>query len=521
MDKKNLKLLDCTFRDGGYYTNWNFTNDFLSSYLNIVDKGIVDIVEIGLRTIQSSEYLGPYAYTPIDFFCTCKSYKKIKFSTLVNWSDICDSFDGFKKLFPGVENDFINIVRVVVKTIHLDEIEKYIYYLKENGYEVSLNIQKCDSLFNEEEYLFKKKIKSFKPDILYLADTNGHLDPQNTYLLIKKIIDLIDIPLGVHMHNNQGLAYANTLQAIEGGATYLDSTFSGIGRGPGNTQTEYLSCFVKELSQDKILSIVEITEKYFNPLKKKYLWGENYFYFLSGLNNQSASLMHNLMNNKSYSNMSLVNISTSNEEDSISLIAKKYNSDFKYLVDKPKAVIIANGESWKPEENEIIKYLEENDLLKIHINYPVNQRLIPQIDYFCSCDPIKIIDDLSLYNAMNNIPLICPENILNETKIDIEKLNRINYCCYLSENNIDITKESCVIPSIQSLCYGLSFLYSKGYKNILLIGIEGFKLASKNVELINCINFLNIKYSDLEITGVNPNRLGIRTKSIFEIRNLS
>lgn len=520
MDKKKLKILDCTFRDGGYYTNWNFSKEFLSSYLETVDTGIVDIVEIGLRTIHSSSYLGPYAYTPTDFFEICKNYKKLKFSTLVNWKDIKDNFNQFRKLFPGKNRDFISLVRIVVKKINLIGIEKYISYLKDRGYEVALNIQRCDSLIFEKELAFKEKIEKINPDILYFADTNGCLDPSKAFNLVKRFAEIIDIPIGVHMHNNQGLAYANTLQSIQGGATYLDSTFSGIGRGPGNTQTEYLSYFVKELSQEQILNIVEIIDKFFNPLKKKYLWGENYFYFLSGINNQSASLMHNLMNNKTYSNMSLLNISTSNEEDSISTLAKTHNSDFNFFVEKPTVAIFANGQSWKQEKSQILNYLLKNNIYKLHVNYPIDESLIPLIDAFCSCDPIKILDDFSSYRLVKDIPLICPENILNSIKLNTGDLKKIDYECIVSKNQLEINTENCTIPYMQSLFYGLVYLYSRGHKNILLVGIEGFKESSKNLEIINCINHLKMKYNDLEITSLNPNRLGIRTKSIFEIRNI-
>ena len=521
MDNKNLKILDCTFRDGGYYTNWNFSKEFLSSYLDTVNSGIVDIVEIGLRTINSSSYHGPFAYTPTDFFETCKNYKKLNFSTLVNWKDVKDNFNEFIRLFPGKDRDFISLVRIAAKNNNLTGIEKFVSYLKEKGYKVALNIQRCDFLINEQEDVFKEKLEVINPDILYFADTNGFLDPTKAFNLVKRFAEIIDIPIGVHMHNNQGLAYANTLQSIQAGATYLDSTFSGIGRGPGNTQTEYLSCFVKDLTKEQILNIIEIIDKFFNPLKKKYLWGENYFYFLSGLNNQSASLMHNLMNNKTYSKMSLVNISSLNEEDSISTLAKKYNSDFNFLVKKPTAAIIANGQNWKQEESQIKNYLTENNIYKLHINYPINQSLIPLIDAFCSCDPFKILDDFSSYILNQNIPLICPENILKDIYFKKGKIKKINYECIISKNQLQINDNNCIIPYMQSLFYGIVYLYSRGYKNILLVGVEGFKVTSKNLEIINCINHLNMKYNDLELTCVSLNRLGIRSKSIFEVRNIN
>ena len=109
------KILDCTFRDGGYYTNWIFNEDVLDDYLKLSDTGICDIVEIGLRTIKSGSYLGPFAYSTFDYFSHCRDYKNIEFSTLINWSDISNSFKDFVNLFPGVDIDFIIIVRIVIK----------------------------------------------------------------------------------------------------------------------------------------------------------------------------------------------------------------------------------------------------------------------------------------------------------------------------------------------------------------------------------------------------------------------
>ena len=166
------------------------------------------------------------------------------------------------------------------------------------------------------------------------------------------------------------MAYANALQAIESGASYIDSTLTGIGRGAGNTQTEFLSYFLKELSLDQIVAISEIIEKYFKPLKKEYLWGENYFYYLSGLHNQSASLMHNLINNKAYSEKSLLKLATSSQNDSISILVKQNESNNNYLINKPEAIIVANGKDWLIEKNQILDYLKTKNLETLHVNYP-------------------------------------------------------------------------------------------------------------------------------------------------------
>ena len=124
-----------------------------------------------------------------------------------------------------------------------------------------------------EKSVIIKTINNLDIDILYLADTNGVLNPEK----IRKIINLfkyeIKIPIGVHMHNNQGLALANTIEALKFEITFLDSTISGIGRGPGNTQTEYLSNIIKNLSLEQKVGFAEIISNFFN-YQNKNIYGE-------------------------------------------------------------------------------------------------------------------------------------------------------------------------------------------------------------------------------------------------------
>ncbi len=520
MLKENKKILDCTFRDGGYYTNWIFNEDVFHDYLQLSDTGICDIVEIGLRTIKSSSYLGPFAYTAFDYFNSCRAYKNIEFSTLVNWSDISNSFKDFVNLFPGVDLDFVSIVRIVIKSIDINEVKEYIMLLKNRGYKVCINIQNCDQLLSANKKYLSDKISFLSPDIFYLADTNGCLNPSQTKNLIEYVSSFTDIPIGVHLHNNQGLAYANALQAIQSGVSYIDSTLTGIGRGAGNTQTEFLSYFLKDLSLDQIVKISGIIEKYFLPLKKEYLWGENYIYFLSGSHNQSASLMHDLVNNKAYSEKSLLKLATSSHNDSISTVVKQNESHNNYLMNKPQAIIIANGKDWLIERDQILDYLKTNNLETLHINYPFEKYTLPFIKGFCSCDPIKIINDYKSYSQSEKIPLICPLNRLGKLDIDQKQINIIDYGCKVISNKLEISMNECIIPNVQSLCYGLVYLYSKGYKNILLIGVQGFKDEKKNYEAISFLNLIKIRFPDLQITSISRNCLGIKSKSIFEIRNL-
>ena len=60
---KNIKILDCTLRDGGYYNNWDFSREVVNDYLTTMSKVSVDYVELGFRSFQTRDFKGPTWYT--------------------------------------------------------------------------------------------------------------------------------------------------------------------------------------------------------------------------------------------------------------------------------------------------------------------------------------------------------------------------------------------------------------------------------------------------------------------------
>lgn len=511
-------ILDCTFRDGGYYTNWTFDQELVIKYLNLCNEGLCNIVELGLRTLQSGRYLGPHAYTCKDFFQICKNYKKIKYSVLVNWKDISlDPTSESKLFYQDSKEDIIDIVRIALRYDEILKTKSFIKNLKSKGYIVTINIQNCDNLLNKNIKKISDDLEIIDPDILYLADTNGCLEPKITTNLIDKLKRNIDIPIGVHMHNNKGLALANSLSAVTAGASFVDTTITGIGRGPGNAQTEYFTPYFYDLSTEILKNISSLINIYFYPLKNKKHWGDNFYYYLSGKFNQSASLMHEKLLHKDYDNNCLVQLATSNQKSPISSYELTTNkvAIFKYI--DATAAIFANGSSWKIEKNNILSYLKNLNPITCHINFPLDEDYLTYINFFCTCDPLRLSSQIEKYQKFNSIPLVSDLSKLKELNIDTNKLNISDFKFKLIENNLIIKEDSCIIPYLQSLCYGIAFLYSRGHKNILLIGVEGFKEPVKNIQIINCLNLIKKNYPDLNLTNLNNNVLGIKSKSIFEI----
>ena len=85
-----------------------------------------------------------------------------------------------------------------------------------------------------------KLMESYGADYINIADSAGYLLPEDVAARVKAVREAVSIPVGFHAHNNLSLAIANSLSAIEAGATYVDATLRGLGAGAGNAQLEVL-----------------------------------------------------------------------------------------------------------------------------------------------------------------------------------------------------------------------------------------------------------------------------------------
>ena len=117
-------------------------------------------------------------------------------------------------------------------------------------------------------------------DIFYIADSLGCLNPKKTKDLITEIKKIWNKDIGIHAHDNLGLTLKNSITAVKAGATWVDSTVLGMGRGPGNTKTEEVLNELKIANKNKI-RLKKVISNYFRKLKKRYKWGKSIFYNIS------------------------------------------------------------------------------------------------------------------------------------------------------------------------------------------------------------------------------------------------
>ncbi|MCU7816963.1 MAG: aldolase catalytic domain-containing protein [Candidatus Thiodiazotropha sp. (ex Rostrolucina anterorostrata)] len=303
MFRKELKVLDCTIRDGGLINNYHFTNDFVKVvYRAACDSG-VDIIELGKKLAVSEEY--PRDKFGKWNFCDDDDLKMVIDShECENRPLVAVMFDigrvDVDNLKPREQSPF-DMARVACYVPDIDKGLDLVKRSKDMGYETTINIMACSAAIRTELIEALNQVEeTAELDYLYLVDSYGafYSEQVTDYLsLYKKYAPSKE--LGFHAHNNQQLAFANTQQAIIDGVNLLDATINGIGRGAGNCNLELLLNFLKNPKFD-VEPIYKAIQEVFVPLRQEIEWGFNDIYGISGHLNQHPRAAMKLRSDKAH-----------------------------------------------------------------------------------------------------------------------------------------------------------------------------------------------------------------------------
>lgn len=292
MSDRQPKVLDCTLRDGGYYNDWDFSQDLAKDLLLGLDAAGVDIVELGYRSRAASGFYGLFRYcdesllrpllppAPRAEYAFMLDAKE--FARDASHADV----DSMRKAISPASESLFKWCRVATHPPTIEAAREQVELLKEWGYRVALNIMGISKLEGDALSGAIERANTPAMDVLYLADSYGSLTPETTLAKIHAMRAAFDGPIGVHMHENEGLALANTIAAIEDGVDYVDATLAGMGRGAGNLRLEQLllTMFFRFGREElRPAAVLPALRRHMLPLQAQYGWGWDFSYMLSGL----------------------------------------------------------------------------------------------------------------------------------------------------------------------------------------------------------------------------------------------
>jgi len=285
MYRPEIKVIDCTVRDGGLMNKWQFDDKFVRHVYQSLDKAGVDYMEIGYLSSEgmfSRDEMGPWK------FCAEEDLKRIigpgektlKLSAMadigrINYEDI-----------PTKSDSSLDMIRVACYVHQIDAAIDLAHHCIDKGYETTINLMAVSTVgLRDLEEALADLAKSRVP-VIYLVDSFGAFYSEDVETLAKRYMEsLPGKTIGIHSHNNQQLAFANTISSIICGVNYLDATLYGIGRGAGNCPLELLLSFLKN-PKFKVRPLIEVIEHEILPWTKKIDWGYFIPYMITGVLNQ-------------------------------------------------------------------------------------------------------------------------------------------------------------------------------------------------------------------------------------------
>ncbi len=285
----DIRVLDCTLRDGGLSNDFHFTDEFVRDLYLANLKAGVDYMEFGYKASKELFDVKKFGKWK---FCDDKDIREIvgdnktdmKISVMADVGR-CD----YKKDILPKKDSPIDMIRVATYINTIPAAIDMIQDAKKKGYEVCCNIMAVSKASEVDLDAALEMLGQSPVDVIYLVDSYGSLYPEQVIRLAEKYMAIgekYNKKIGIHAHNNQQLAFANTIEAIINGVSYLDATVSSLGRGAGNCPSELLLGFLKN-PRYNIMPILIFIEKHITKLRAEGVkWGYDVPYLLTGILNQ-------------------------------------------------------------------------------------------------------------------------------------------------------------------------------------------------------------------------------------------
>jgi 4-hydroxy 2-oxovalerate aldolase len=282
--RPELKVLDCTIRDGGLMNEHRFEDSFVKRVYETCVAAGVDVMELGYKAdkkIFAADSAGPWK------FCSEDDVRRIVGDnpTSLKLSVMADAerTDYHNDILPK-DQSVVSVIRVASYVHQVPTALDMIKDAHDKGYQVTFNLMALSTVQERDLFDALEVICASPVDVIYVVDSFGSFYSEQVRDLTGKFVKMAHEAgkeVGMHAHNNQQLAYANTIEAMLSGATWLDTTINGLGRGAGNCPTELMVGFLKN-PKFHLRPVLECVQDLLVPLSKEIDWGYSIPYMLTG-----------------------------------------------------------------------------------------------------------------------------------------------------------------------------------------------------------------------------------------------
>lgn len=503
-----VEILDCTFRDGGYYTNWDFDPELVESYMDVMEAAPIDWVEIGYRSRLAHEYRGEFFYLAESTIArVADRIFPNRLCVMIDAKDWCEDLGGLKKNLSSLAN-IIGMVRIAVNPDKLDDGKRVAETAKEIGFLVAANLMYGHRFLEHEDELVETRNALSFSDYLYLVDSYGNLRPNQ----VAKLVSLLSSnspnqKIGFHAHNNLELAFANSLAAIDAGVDVVDCTITGIGRGAGNLKTELL---LTHLSQENALEanlekVARAVEK-FGEIQSVHEWGTSMPYMFSGAHALPQKQVMELVQSKRHSLEGILSRMTNRAPERERNLPKLSSPEA-----EAQFLVLGGGPSVLKHHSVILEWLRVNEHFTILHS---SSRSVPQFS--------SITNRQLVFLSGEESQVFC-EMVTSGVEIPAELTSVLDTTTPASDTllahlpNLRTFGSSSDISEKSGFAMAIDFLKNSACKEAYLLGFDGYEQSSaqevflhnETQEIIDfasedmsLVSLLPSSYSNLAFTSI-------------------
>lgn len=287
--RESVRVVDATLRDGGLVNDFDFSDEFVKALYNANIKAGVDYMEFGYKadkTMFDEDKFGKLKFCDEDYIRSIVGENNTDLKLAV-MADVgrCN----YKEDISNKADSVIDLIRVATYLHQMPAAIDVIENVAAKGYEVTCNIMAVSNTQETDLKVALDELGKSPVDTIYIVDSFGALYPEQ----VARIADIYmefaakyNKKLGIHAHDNQRLAFANTVEAVGDGVDWLDATYMAMGRGAGNCAMELLLGFLRNPKYN-LYPVLKFIEQYMMPMKERgVVWGYDLQYLMTGILNQ-------------------------------------------------------------------------------------------------------------------------------------------------------------------------------------------------------------------------------------------
>jgi 4-hydroxy 2-oxovalerate aldolase len=528
-------FLDCTPRDGGYYNAWDFSPELINDYLLAMKAVNVDYVELGLRSLKNDGFKGANAYTTDEYLRSLNIPDGLSLGVMLNAAELISETPlerVLEALFPEpADTSRVKLVRIACHLHEFREALPSVYWLKERGFLVGFNLMQIAGRTQAEVEALATEAASYPLDVLYFADSMGSMKPEDTAQIVSWLRKGWKGPLGIHTHDNMGLALQNSIKAMDCGVEWIDSTITGMGRGPGNAKTEQLAIEMSDRrgAECKFVPLLSLIRRVFKPMQERSGWGTSPYYYLAGKYGIHPSYIQEMQGDSRYSEADILAVieylrSEGGNEFSLNTLdaARHFYQGSPGGTWSPinvfngrDVLLLGTGPGVSTHQNAIEAYVERRKPLVLALNTEsgIKQELI---ELRIACHPTRLLADCEAHTLLPQ-PLITPASMLpNELINELKNKKLLDYGLSVSKGRFEFNDEYSVIPVSLVLAYALAVLASGKANRILMAGFDGYAAGdNRNQEVNHLLRLYENSNEAIELLAITPTAYEVKTLSVY------